>query len=172
MLSLQARLGLLLIVVPVLYELNQPKKCHDNVLSQLAGSWEADIRAPRRRVSRVAVGVNANLDLVVSATQLLEALGLSPGQPVDHTHLASAVDLQEQVAYSMLHCAGTERVFTSQAEFQKVVTAARSLPHEHFVGGNAALMAQKIQQTMPDMQVHTHTHTHNGGTIFSLCPVR
>ena len=28
------------------------------------------------------------------------------------------------------------------------------------MGGNAALMAQKIQQTMPDMQVHTHTHTH------------
>lgn len=30
---------------------------------------------------------------------------------------------------------------------------------QHFVGGNAALMAAKIQQTQPDMQVHTHTHT-------------
>lgn len=74
--------------------------------------------------------VNANLDLVVSATPLLEKLGLSPGQPVDHTHLASALELQEQVAYSMLHCAGTERVFSSQPEFQKVVTAAYQLPHQ------------------------------------------
>ena len=55
---------------------------------------------------------------------------MSPGQPVDHTHLASARDLQEQVAHSMLHCAGTERVFTSDAEFKKVVAAAYQLPHE------------------------------------------
>lgn len=74
--------------------------------------------------------VNANLDLVVSATPLMEKLGLSPGQPVDHTHLASSRELQEQVAYSMQHCAGTERVFTSQPEFQKVVAAAYQLPHE------------------------------------------
>ena len=106
--------------------------------------------------------VNANLDLVVSATQLLEALGLSPGQPVDHTHLASAVDLQEQVAYSMLHCAGTERVFTSQAEFQKVVTAARSLPHE-------------VRQS-PNLvnNMHSNPSIHPGFTpcVVQWCPSR
>ena len=79
--------------------------------------------------STLPVSVNANLDLIVSATPLLEALGLSPGQPVDHTHLVSAGDLQEQVSYSMLHCAGTERVFTSHAEFQRIVKAAHKLQH-------------------------------------------
>ena len=74
--------------------------------------------------------VNANLDLIVSATQLLEALGLSPGQPVDHTQLTSGRDLQEQVAYSMLHCAGTERVFTSEEEFKRIIRAAYQLPRE------------------------------------------
>ena len=73
--------------------------------------------------------MNANLDLIVSATQLLETLGLSPGQPVDHTHLGTAEDLQEQVAYSMQHCAGTERVFSTSSEFQRIVNAAYQLPH-------------------------------------------
>lgn len=73
--------------------------------------------------------MNANLDLIVSATELLEALGLSPGQPVDHTHLGRVEELQEQVAYSMEHCAGTERVFSSSSEFQRVVNAAYQLPH-------------------------------------------
>ena len=73
--------------------------------------------------------VNANLDLIVSAIPLLETLGLLPGQPVDHTHLGTVEDLQEQVAYSMEHCAGTERVFSSQSEFERVVTAAYQLPH-------------------------------------------
>ena len=73
--------------------------------------------------------VNANLDLIVSAIPLLETLGLLPGQPVDHTHLGTVEELQEQVAYSMEHCAGTERVFSSQSEFERVVTAAYQLPH-------------------------------------------
>ena len=73
--------------------------------------------------------VNANLDLIVSATHLLETLGLSPGQPVDHTHLSTVEELQEQVSYSMQHCAGTERVFSSSSEFQRVVDAAYQLPH-------------------------------------------
>ena len=73
--------------------------------------------------------MNANLDLIVSATELLEALGLSPGEPIDHTHLGRVEELQEQVAYSMEHCAGTERVFSSSSEFQRVVNAAYQLPH-------------------------------------------
>ena len=123
--------------------------------------------------------VNANLDLIVSAIPLLETLGLLPGQPIDHTHLGTVEDLQEQVAYSMEHCAGTERVFSSQSEFERVVTAAYQLPHsvslvcvcvcvcwniarvvkkpvycvQHFIGGNAALMAAKIQHTQPHTQV-------------------
>ena len=80
-------------------------------------------------VSLSVCSVNANLDLIVSATPLLEALGLSPGETADHTHLVSIEGLQEQVGYSMLHCAGTERVFTSKTEFQRVVTAAYQLPH-------------------------------------------
>lgn len=74
----------------------------------------------------------------MSATSLLESLGLSPGQPIDHTHLTTVNELQEQVAYSMLHCAGTERVFTSHDEFQKVITAAYQIPHTvsmHALGG-------------------------------------
>jgi len=66
---------------------------------------------------------------VVSATGLLRALGVAPGQAADHTSLSSRGQLQQQVAHSMLHCAGTERVFTSEEEFQLIVKAAYDLPH-------------------------------------------
>ena len=122
-------------------------------------------------LSALTCSVNSNLDLVVSATGLLRALGVAPGQPADHTSLSSREQLQQQVAHSMLHCAGTERVFTSE-EFQLIVKAAYGLPHTVGIAfflsisstelGSLSLSHSKMHV---HSHVHTHTHTHTQSCI-------
>ena len=80
--------------------------------------------------SLLLCSVNSNLDLIVSATDLLKALHVSPGAAMTHPHLSSLEDLQELVSYSMQHCAGTERFFTSQEVFEQTVQAATTLNHK------------------------------------------
>lgn len=73
--------------------------------------------------------VNTNLDMVVSAIDLLKALKLQSTAPQDHSALSSLVELEQLVAFSMYHCAGVERIFTNQTLFNSITTVAASLPH-------------------------------------------
>ena len=73
--------------------------------------------------------VNSNLDLIVSAVELLKLLNATGSVSRDHTSLGSINDLQEVVAYSMQHCAGIERVFTDARQFNIITQAAIQLPH-------------------------------------------
>ena len=73
--------------------------------------------------------MNSNLDLIVSAVDLLNMLNATPSLPRDHASLESIETLQEVVAYSMQHCAGIERVFTDHNVFDMIATTATSLPH-------------------------------------------
>lgn len=79
-------------------------------------------------LSHVA-SVNANLDLIVSATSLLRVLNETPGVGVDHSVLNSTRALQELVSYSMQECAGTERYFSNKTLFDHIVHMAQSIPH-------------------------------------------
>lgn len=73
--------------------------------------------------------VNANLDMILSARELLQALKATPSKPFDHPHLTSIAELEQLVLYSMLHCAGLERTFTDGDLFKDIVEAASSLSH-------------------------------------------
>ena len=73
--------------------------------------------------------MNANLDMIVSAVDLLKALDMDITLPCDHSNLSSTTELEQLVAFSMLHCAGIERVFTHQSLFDTIVNIAASLPH-------------------------------------------
>ena len=73
--------------------------------------------------------VNSNLDLIVSALDLLRALQVDPSSPRDHSTLSSLRDLEQLVGYSMQHCAGLERVFVDQALFLQIVEAGDKVEH-------------------------------------------
>lgn len=73
--------------------------------------------------------VNGNLDLIVSAIDLLSALNVHPSAPNDHPSINNVSVLHEVVGYSMQHCAGVERVFTDQKQFLKTVDTAKQLQH-------------------------------------------
>ncbi len=73
--------------------------------------------------------MNSNLDLIVSALDMLVAMKVTPSPPSDHSSLATLTDLEQLLGYSMQHCAGLERVFADQALFLEMVEKAGSIKH-------------------------------------------
>ncbi|KAJ8249259.1 hypothetical protein GJAV_G00232890 [Gymnothorax javanicus] len=127
-----------------------PEGPHDNpststIEHTIASAWEALISAPARQWSRVAVGVNACVDVVVSGVGLLQALALDPGQGSDHDALHSKEDLRDTFTYYMEKGAAAERFFSDGEAFQRIARAAAEYPGAQvYVGGNAALIGQKL----------------------------
>ncbi|VCX16436.1 unnamed protein product, partial [Gulo gulo] len=112
---------------------------------RLAAAWDALIVRPARRWRRVAVGVNACVDVVLSGVKLLQALGRNPGNGKDHTILHSRNDLEEAFVHFMGKGAAAERFFSDKEAFHDIAQIASELPGaQHYVGGNAALIGQKF----------------------------
>lgn len=73
--------------------------------------------------------MNTNLDMIVSAVDILKVLEVNHSPPLDHSSLNSVAELGQIVAFSMLHCAGIERTFTHQSVFDAIVNAASTIQH-------------------------------------------
>ncbi|KAM5176286.1 ADP-dependent glucokinase isoform 3-T3 [Callospermophilus lateralis] len=95
---------------------------------RLAAAWDALIVQPARRWRRVAVGVNACVDVVLSGVKLLQALGLSPGNGRDHAVLHSRNDLEEAFVHFMGKGAAAERFFSDKETFHDVAQIASEFP--------------------------------------------
>ncbi|XP_059953041.1 ADP-dependent glucokinase isoform X3 [Mesoplodon densirostris] len=122
---------------------------------RLAAAWDALIVRPARRWRRVAVGVNACVDVVLSGVKLLQALGLNPGNGKDHTELRSRNDLEEAFIHFMGKGAAAERFFSDKETFHNIAQIASEFPGaQHYVGGNAALIGQKFAANS-DLKVMT-----------------
>uniref|UniRef100_F6RJT5 ADP-dependent glucokinase n=1 Tax=Callithrix jacchus TaxID=9483 RepID=F6RJT5_CALJA len=95
---------------------------------RLAAAWDALIVRPVRRWRRVAVGVNACVDVVLSGVKLLQALGLSPGNGKDHSVLHSRNDLEEAFIHFMGKGAAAERFFSDKETFHDIAQVASEFP--------------------------------------------
>ncbi|XP_067412081.1 ADP-dependent glucokinase isoform X2 [Emydura macquarii macquarii] len=121
--------------------------------SSMAAAWEALITRPAQPWSRVAVGVNACVDVILSGVKLLQALGLDPGDGKDHAVLNSKKDLKEAFIHFMQKGAAAERFFSDAETFDYVARAASEYPGAQlYVGGNAALIGQKLAAN-PDLKI-------------------
>ncbi|KAM8751380.1 ADP-dependent glucokinase isoform 1-T1 [Acanthopagrus schlegelii] len=119
----------------------------------ISAAWEALITLPTRQWSKVAVGVNACVDVVLSGVGLLQALAVDPGVGLDHEVLHSKEDLREAFIHYMERGAAAERFFSDKEVFQRIARAAAEYPGAKlYVGGNAALIGQKLA-TYPDLMV-------------------
>ncbi|KAL7867741.1 hypothetical protein SRHO_G00091250 [Serrasalmus rhombeus] len=111
----------------------------------ISRAWESLITAPTRQWGRIAVGVNACIDVVVSGVGLLQALAVDPGSGSDHDVLHSKEDLKEAFIHYMERGAAAERFFSDKEVFQRIARAASEYPGAQlYVGGNAALIGQKL----------------------------
>ncbi|XP_034031833.1 ADP-dependent glucokinase isoform X2 [Thalassophryne amazonica] len=117
----------------------------DNLEQVISSAWETLITTPAKQWSKVAVGVNACVDVVVSGIGLLQALAVDPGTGLDHEVLHSKEDLKEAFIYYMERGAAAERFFSDEEAFQRIARAAVEYPGAKvYVGGNAALIGQKL----------------------------
>lgn len=115
----------------------------------------------------ICARLNVNLDLIVSGTSLLVALGQQPNNVTSNHPVLDTIDhVQQCLAYSMHHCAGLERFFSNRSLYQLITDKAAEIDHEvnlpfytdtlpvvlqqYFIGGNAALMAEKIVESTAD----------------------
>ncbi|KAK9516306.1 hypothetical protein VZT92_024246 [Zoarces viviparus] len=132
----------------------QPSSQSQDSLEQVISSaWETLIVLPTRQWSKVAVGVNACVDVVVPGVGLLQAMAVDPGAGLDHEVLHSKEDLKEAFIYYMERGAAAERFFSDHEAFQRIARAAAEYPGAKlYVGGNAALIGQKLA-TYPDLMV-------------------
>ncbi|XP_032824082.2 ADP-dependent glucokinase [Petromyzon marinus] len=118
------------------------------LVEQVQAAWENIIIPPKHRVQRVAVGVNVCVDVVLSGVALMETLGLSPARGRDHDVLASPSDLRDAFTHFMGRGAAAERFFSDGKAFEQIAQAASAYPAaQHYVGGNAALIGQKLART-------------------------
>ncbi|XP_069812455.1 ADP-dependent glucokinase isoform X2 [Dendropsophus ebraccatus] len=119
----------------------------------LSAAWDQLITAPSRHWGKVAVGVNACVDVVVSGVSLLKALGLNPQSGRDHMVLTSQEELAATFLHYMQRGAAAERFYSDAESFQSISRTATQNPDaKHFVGGNAALIAQRLA-SHPDTEV-------------------
>ncbi|XP_044048687.1 ADP-dependent glucokinase isoform X1 [Siniperca chuatsi] len=128
-------------------------RSQNSVEQVISAAWETLITLPTRQWSKVAVGVNACVDVVVSGVGLLQALAVDPGTGLDHEVLHSKEDLKEAFIHFMGRGAAAERFFSDKEAFQRIARAAAEYPGAKlYVGGNAALIGQKLA-TYPDLMV-------------------
>ncbi|XP_018531381.1 ADP-dependent glucokinase isoform X1 [Lates calcarifer] len=126
---------------------------HNSLEQVISAAWETLITLPTRQWSKVAVGVNACVDVVVSGVGLLQALAVDPGTGLDHEVLHSKEDLKEAFIHYMGRGAAAERFFSDKEVFQRIARAAAEYPGAKlYVGGNAALIGQKFA-TYPNLMV-------------------
>ncbi|XP_007432886.1 ADP-dependent glucokinase isoform X2 [Python bivittatus] len=119
----------------------------------MAAAWDALITRPAKQWNRVAVGVNACVDVVLSGVKLLQALGFHGEVGKDHSVLHSAADLEEAFVHFMRKGAAAERFFSDADAFHHIAETASDYPGAQlYVGGNAALIGQKIA-SHPELKV-------------------
>ncbi|KHN75660.1 putative ADP-dependent glucokinase [Toxocara canis] len=146
-------LSLFFAVVPWLYSyFNEQHRIQSYSVEQaLILSWDKVITQPTILFRRAVIGINCNVDLVVSGTSLLEHMNATSNKRNDHQFLNNVDDLYEAFAYFFSRGAAAERHTSDEKTFETLVQAAgesRQRPH-YFIGGNAALMAEKIATAFP-----------------------
>eukprot|EP00475_Leptophrys_vorax_P020376 TRINITY_DN27882_c0_g1_i1.p1 TRINITY_DN27882_c0_g1~~TRINITY_DN27882_c0_g1_i1.p1 ORF type:complete len:326 (-),score=95.55 TRINITY_DN27882_c0_g1_i1:483-1460(-) len=157
--------SLLVITAAVLLQhfiINRHVQTDDDALSSeeqvIREALEAVSAVARARSPRFAIGLNANLDVILSAAQVLNALGaLSNSQSqespwsADSTYvfkdsptIDNVLEFSGSLASYFKDGSAVERIVTNQTLFQEIIDDANSLNPTYSIGGNAALMAQAM----------------------------
>lgn len=139
--------------VPYLYSyFNEQRRIQSYSVEQaIMMSWDKLITQPTILFRRAVVGINCNVDLIVSGTSVLQWMNSTSSKREDHEVLNSVDDLHEAFSYFFSRGAPAERHTSDEKMFQTLVQiASEARQRSHFyIGGNAALMAEKIASSYP-----------------------
>ncbi|KAI6216455.1 hypothetical protein M3Y99_01820700 [Aphelenchoides fujianensis] len=145
--------ALLFAVVPWLYSyFNEQHRLASMTVDQaIVKSWDRVITQPSIKFRKVVVGINCNVDVILSGVNLVNKLNLSSPEVTDHEVIGNLKELYEAFIYFFSRGAPAERYLGDEDAFQRLVSAAedKNLRAHYSIGGNAALMAQKIATSFP-----------------------
>ena len=72
--------------------------------------------------------INCDIDLIVSGVALMQALNQEPGQQLDSVTIDSMEDFTNTFTHYFTKGMAAERTFTSGELYDKIVTAAETIP--------------------------------------------
>ncbi|ETN69811.1 ADP-specific Phosphofructokinase/Glucokinase conserved region [Necator americanus] len=119
-------------------------------------AWDRAIAKPGIPFRRAVVGFNCNVDVIVSGIQIIENLNTTCEKGKDHESLETLDDLHETFVHFFQRGAPAERYMSSESTFETVVRQAEAaIPRaQYHIGGNAALMAERIASGFPSTEVY------------------
>uniref|UniRef100_A0A914DQ06 ADP-dependent glucokinase n=1 Tax=Acrobeloides nanus TaxID=290746 RepID=A0A914DQ06_9BILA len=115
-------------------------------------SWDRVMTQPSIKFRRLMIGINCNVDVVVSGVSLMNKLNASGVDAGDKSQLNSVNDLYGTFIHFFSKGAPAERYMADEDTFQllvKIATEHREIKPMYHIGGNAALFAQKIASSFP-----------------------
>lgn len=116
---------------------------HARLTSVVQGLIEVERQSEIYR-PKVAVGYGACRDLLVHATEFLEYDDVA-GNPEHYDDINSIDEFKQMFSYYFRHGAASERFMSNSTLFDELVNKALKLESSQFaIGGNAALMAQRL----------------------------
>ncbi|WKX93025.1 hypothetical protein Q1695_010781 [Nippostrongylus brasiliensis] len=145
-------------IVPYLYSYfhEQHQLRSYSVERAMSLAWDRAIVKPGIPFRRAVVGFNCNVDVIVSGTQIIESLNTTCEKGKDHESLESLADLHETFVHFFQRGAPAERYTSSESTFETVVRQVEAaIPRaQYHIGGNAALMAERIASGFPSTEVY------------------
>lgn len=149
-------LFVLIVSLVIGYVLYKKQLINDNEIEQeIIASWSESIVLPKKQFRKLLVGINSNVDLIVPGVKLLLKLNITPGNYFNHDQLYTLDHLQETFSHFFRKGSAAERAFMDEKLFRKIVSEAEKLSNPKFyIGGNAALIGNKIAQVFPEVELH------------------
>ena len=146
--------AIVLAAIPWLYSYfnDQHRLATMGIEQAITKSWDRVISLPTINFQKIVVGINCNVDVIVSGVNMMNKINASIGETVgDHESLENLDQLSETFLHFFSKGAPAERFVADEDTFDKLVgmTESKDIKAHHYIGGNAALMAQKIASSFP-----------------------
>uniref|UniRef100_A0AC34QQ58 ADP-dependent glucokinase n=1 Tax=Panagrolaimus sp. JU765 TaxID=591449 RepID=A0AC34QQ58_9BILA len=146
--------ALLFAAIPWFYSYynDQHRLATMGVEKAITKAWDRVISFPTINFQKIVVGINCNVDLIMSGVNIMNKINASvPERIEDHEQLNSLDDLYSTFLHFFSKGAPVERFMANEEVFEILTKLAESKDEKvhHYIGGNAALMAQKIASSFP-----------------------
>ncbi|CAD6194429.1 unnamed protein product [Caenorhabditis auriculariae] len=150
-------LSILFFIIPFLYSYYNEQKhmASYSVETAMFLAWERFIVKPGVMFRKAVVGFNCNVDLIVSGVRLVDSLNTTCSEHKDKESLETLTDLHQTFAHFFQRGAAAERYMSDEEQFNLLVRQAESSQRTvYHIGGNAAIMADRIAASFPSTEVY------------------
>jgi len=126
------------------------------VETSITKAWDRVISIPTINFQKIVVGINCNVDVIMQGVSMMNKINVTTIEKIeDHEELNSLADLYSTFVHFFSKGAPAERFMANEDAFAVLTKLAESKDEKvhHSIGGNAAIMAQKMAASFPTTTV-------------------